>query len=296
MHKSMTAVPHPSLPSPSQLMADLRSTLPQFKHIQWLDRTESTNADLLGMARATHGPQARPWLLGSHLQERGRGRAGRRWQNRPGANLMFSCAFDVFLPPQQLPTLSPLAGLAACEALRGLIESRHRSHMTMKWPNDVQWHSAKLAGILVEATRAGTSRLAPDHYVVIIGMGLNLDDARALSLSLNRQVADWTEISREDKQAAAVSAAGLVTQVAQAWYTSLNEATAYGFDTLPARYAKVDYLAGQHINVLDDGRIAQAGIASGINSFGQLLLRTPEGEQSISIGEVSVRPRQDYAP
>ncbi|UYO94052.1 biotin--[acetyl-CoA-carboxylase] ligase [Pollutimonas sp. M17] len=292
----MDTAPHPPLPSPCQLVDELRSTLPHFKQIQWLERTESTNADLLGMARASHGPQARPWLLGAHLQERGRGRAGRSWQNRPGANLMFSCAFDVFLAPQQLPTLSPLAGLAACEALRELIEPEHRGHLTMKWPNDVQWDSAKLAGILVEVTRAGASRLSPDHYVVIIGMGLNLDDARSLSLSLNRRVADWSEIARRDTRAATVSAAGLVAHVAQAWYTSLNEATAYGFDALPLRYAKVDSLAGQHINVLDDGRIAQAGIACGINRLGQLLLRTPQGEQSISIGEVSVRPRQEYAP
>src|SRR3546814_257506 len=206
--------------------------------------------------------------------------------------LMFSCAFDVFITPQQLATLSPLAGLAACEALRELVQAQHRKHLSMKWPNDVQWHYAKLAGILVEATRAGTSRLSTDHYVVIIGMGLNLDDARALSLSLNRQVADWSEIARQDAQAAAVSAAGLVAQVADAWYTSMNEATAFGFDTLPERYAKVDCLAGQHINVLDDGRITQAGIACGVNTFGQLLLRTPEGEQAISVGEVSVRPQQ----
>ncbi|MGB3288434.1 MAG: biotin--[acetyl-CoA-carboxylase] ligase, partial [Burkholderiaceae bacterium] len=240
-------------------------------------------------------PQARPWLQGAHLQERGRGRAGRRWQNRPGANLMFSCAFDVFLAPQQLPTLSPLAGLAACEALRELVEPEHRSRMTMKWPNDLQWDSAKLAGILVEVTRSGASRLSPDHYVVIIGIGLNLDDARSLSLSLNRRVADWSEIARQDAKAAAVSAAGLVGQIAQAWYASLNQATAYGFDSLPARYAQVDSLAGQHINVLDDGRIAQAGIACGINHYGQLLLRTPQGEQAISVGEVSVRPLQEHA-
>ena len=30
---------------------------------------------------------------------------------------MFSCAFDVHLPAAQLPALSPLAGVAACEAL-----------------------------------------------------------------------------------------------------------------------------------------------------------------------------------
>jgi BirA family biotin operon repressor/biotin-[acetyl-CoA-carboxylase] ligase len=269
----------------------LTAALPRFNQIEWVDRTMSTNADLLAKARANEGALARPWLLGAHLQDRGRGRAGRTWQNRRGANLMFSCAFDVFLPPQQLPTLSPLAGLAACEALRERLETQHRHRLTMKWPNDVQWQSSKLAGILVEVTRSGASQLAKDHYVAIIGMGLNLDDARALSLSLDRQIADWSEICRHDVLAARSSAADIVASIAQSWYNSLNQVTAYGFDALPARYAHVDALSGQYINVLDDGRIAHAGIACGINTLGQLRVRTANGVTPISIGEISVRPQ-----
>ena len=287
---------HPSLlPDPGQMMSELSAALPHFRQVQWVSSTQSTNADLLAMARTENGPLARPWLLGAHLQERGRGRAGRTWQNRPGANLMFSCAFDIFLPPTQLPTLSPLAGLVACEALRTHISPTLRSHLAMKWPNDLQWQSAKLAGILVEVTRAGTARLSPDHYVAIIGMGINLDDARALSNSLNRQVADWAEITQQDTQAASATAASLVASIAQAWYTTLNDVTAHGLNDLPARYAQVDVLAGQHINVLDDGRLLQAGIACGVNTLGQLLLRTAQGETPISIGEVSVRTQKDPA-
>ncbi|QAA94553.1 biotin--[acetyl-CoA-carboxylase] ligase [Pollutimonas thiosulfatoxidans] len=287
----MIATPPQPLPDPSHLAADLAAALPAFKQVQWVQTTDSTNGDLLAMARADRGPQARPWLLGAHLQERGRGRAGRRWQNRPGANLMFSCAFDVFLSPRQLPALSPLAGLAACEALRELITPEQRLHMAMKWPNDVQWKRAKLAGILVELTRAGTSRLSNDHYVAIIGMGVNLDDARALSQSLNRQIADWAEVARDDPGAATATPVDLVSRIAMAWYDSLNQVTAHGFDAIPERYAHVDALAGQHINVLDDGRILQAGIACGVNTFGQLMLRTPSEEIPISIGEISVRPQ-----
>lgn len=287
----MTATSHPPLPDPSQLADELTAALPHFKQVQWVEKTESTNADLLAMARADRGRQARPWLLGAHLQERGRGRAGRRWQNRPGANLMFSCAFDVFLPPRQLPALSPLAGLAACEALREFIDPAQHLNMAMKWPNDVQWKQAKLAGILVEVSRAGTSRAANDHYVAIIGMGLNLDDARALSQSLNRQVADWAEVAREDSVAAGATPVALVSRIAQAWYTSLNDVTAYGFDGFPDRYARIDALAGQHVNVLDEGRIVQAGIACGINAHGQLILRTPQEDVAVSIGEISIRPQ-----
>ncbi|NYT84294.1 biotin--[acetyl-CoA-carboxylase] ligase [Pollutimonas harenae] len=281
------------LPDPEQMLNQVSAALPHFRQVRWVQTTHSTNADLLAMARSTSGPLARPWLLGAHLQERGRGRAGRNWQNRPGANLMFSCAFDVFLPPKELPTLSPLAGLAACEALRELISPEQRGHLTMKWPNDLQWQSAKLAGILVEVSRAGTARLSPDHHVAIIGMGLNLDDARALSTSLNRKVADWSEITAKDSSVATVPAAGLVARIAQSWYDCLNQVTAHGLDFLPERYAQVDALLGQHVNILDDGRLLQAGIACGVNRLGQLLLRSPQGEQAVTVGEVSVRPQSE---
>ena len=172
---------------------------------------------------------ARPWLLGAHMQESGRGRAGRTWQNRAGANLMFSCAFDVFLPPKQLPTLSPLAGVAACEALRELIGPAHRNRLVMKWPNDVYWQFSKLAGILVEITRAGTARLAADHHVVIVGIGINLEDARALSQSLNRQIADWSEIAAQDVQAATASTVGMAASIARSWSASFSQAVRDGF-------------------------------------------------------------------
>lgn len=285
------------LPSPGEMELGIKAALPHFRHVQWVERTLSTNADLYDRARAGHGGLARPWLLGAHVQDKGRGRAGRSWQNRQGANLMFSCAFDVFLPPRQLPALSPLAGLAASEALLGVISPEQRPHLTMKWPNDVQWQSAKLAGILVEVTRAGTARLSADHHVAIIGMGINLQDARSLSGSLNRRIADWNEIARADRTASTATAVGLVSRIAQAWYDSLNDVTAHGFDDFPDRYAPLDALAGQTVDVLDDGRLLQTGIACGINRQGQLRLRTPTGESAVTVGEISVRARKaPYLP
>lgn len=286
------SLPVSILLKPDAMTQSLRTSLRSFSHIEWVERTVSTNADLYARARADRGSQARPWLLGAHLQDQGRGRAGRTWQNRRGANLMFSCAFDVFLPPRQLPALSPLAGLAACEALRSVISSPNQAHLTMKWPNDVQWQSAKLAGILVEVTRAGTARLSLDHHVAIIGMGINLDDARALSLSLNRRVADWAHVGQTDHLAATVTAAGLVSRIAQAWYTALNDVTAHGFDGFPARYADVDALSGLSVNVLDNDRLIQTGIACGVNTYGQLRLRTPEGEDTVTVGEISIRAQK----
>lgn len=297
MNSDVRTLPVTLLSDAPEMARGLRAALPRFTQIEWVETTVSTNADLYARARDAQGTVARPWLLGAHLQERGRGRAGRTWQNRRGANLMFSCAFDVFLPPRQLPSLSPLAGLAACEALRQVISARNRDFLTMKWPNDVQWKAAKLAGILVEVTRAGTARLTPDHHIAIIGIGINLDDARALSQSLNRRVSDWKEVMTADRLAATVTAAGLAARIANAWYDSLNDATAHGLQDFPQRYAQVDGLIGQTVDVVDDGRLMQTGVACGINTHGQLLLRTPAGERPVTVGEISIRAsKAPYLP
>lgn len=277
------------LPSPEAMVTGLRAHLPRAWHIDWPDQTGSSNADLQARARSA-GSSARPWLLGCHLQAQGRGRAGRTWQNRRGANLMFSCAFDVFLPLRQLPTLSPLIGTATCETLRSLLAPEHRQRLLMKWPNDLLWDQGKLAGLLIETTRAGAST-ARDHFIVIIGLGLNLSDARALSASLDRRVSDWEAITTVDETAARVDAVTLVARLARCWYDDLNTATAHGFDGLVARYARIDALAGQPVDALDEGRLLHTGVACGIDDQGRLRLRNAHGETAISVGEISVRTR-----
>jgi len=285
----MSALPQLPLPMPEQLQSLLQEGLPEFRRIEWVGRTTSTNADLLERARAESGVLARPWLLGAHLQDRGRGRSGRSWQNRSGANLMFSCAFDVFLPPASLATLSPYAGVVTTETLRSLLTTSNRTLLTMKWPNDVQWRFAKLAGILVEATRAGTARLSADHHVAIIGIGINLDDARALSTSLNRQIADWSEVARADSAASRVRPEQMVMRIARALYDNLSAVSSHGFNGLPGRYAAVDGLVGRQVDIIDNGRLLRSGNAAGVNGSGQLLIRDASGEHPISVGEVSVR-------
>ncbi len=286
--------PCPVLLDPADMTTALRAALPQFRQIDWKTETSSTNADLINRARWSvddPGQTARPWLLGTHLQIHGRGRAGRTWQNRVGSNLMFSCAFDVFLPTRQLSTLAPLIGMVTCQALRQHLDAPQQSRLNMKWPNDLQWDQAKLAGILIESTRAGMAQAA-DHHLIIIGMGLNLLDARALSQSLNRRIADWAGITAQDRVAVQTPITSLVVSAAQAWYQALNNVTAYGFMDLPSSYTEVDALAGQAIDVFDDGKLLHTGVACGIDASGQLLLRNARGTQAISVGEISVRLHQ----
>lgn len=272
------------LPAPDDLARMLSSRLPAFQDIAWTVSTGSTNADLLARAR-TGGGGAKPWLLGAHLQEAGRGRVGRPWQNRLGAALMFSCAFDVRLSATQLPTLSPLAGLAACEALRA-VAGPGADGLCMKWPNDVQWHDAKLAGVLVETARNPGGR--ETGYTVVIGMGVNLVDAEALSQALGRQVADWTCVT-EHAPGHAATAADLVYAAAVAWRKAVRTLEREGFDAFAQRFDQIDALAGRPVSVLDKGDVVLSGTACGIDGQGRLLVQTPQGATPISVGEISIR-------
>src|SRR5690625_453872 len=177
---------------------------------------------------------------------------------------MFSCAFDVFLPSQQLPTLSPAMGIAACQAIRSLLPGFQAEQLSLKWPNDLMWGHAKLAGILTEVTRASASRLSRDHFVVVVGIGINLNRGAELSQTLQRPIADWQQLCETIPHAAKHSPEHLVAVIAHRWQQQLNKVTNSGFINLCDDFHAIDYLYGMPINILNEGMITQNGIAAGI--------------------------------
>jgi BirA family biotin operon repressor/biotin-[acetyl-CoA-carboxylase] ligase len=123
--------------------------------------TESTNADVAVAAR-DGGPEGAV-IVADH-QTAGRGRLDRTWETPAGSGL----AMSALLRPRQLdPALWPwiplMAGVATAEAVArlGLVAQ-------LKWPNDVEIHGRKLAGILVERIETA------DGPAAVVGIGLNV--------------------------------------------------------------------------------------------------------------------------
>ncbi|CAM5207152.1 biotin--[acetyl-CoA-carboxylase] ligase [Oligella ureolytica] len=100
-----------TLPPAEQLAANIKQELLGFAEVQWVDRIDSTNTQLISGARRVEPLQQRPSLLGAHHQTGGKGRGGRHWKDLDKTTLMFSCAFDVAMPAVQLPMLAPVAVL-----------------------------------------------------------------------------------------------------------------------------------------------------------------------------------------
>jgi BirA family biotin operon repressor/biotin-[acetyl-CoA-carboxylase] ligase len=137
--------------------------------IRIVERTGSTNADLLNDADAVEGD----WLV-AKSQDAGKGRQGRRWVSAEGN---FYGTTLVRLRPSDPPAqiLSLAAGLALIEAIDAAVPGQA---LMLKWPNDLMLTGRKLAGILLE--RNG-DRVAAG-FGVNLGSAPTLDDRQAASL------------------------------------------------------------------------------------------------------------------
>ncbi len=102
------------------------------------------------------------------MQSAGRGRMGRAWAGGQG-NVLATCVLrrvDDLALRQALPFI---AGCAVYLAIAPLLPPFQKSQLHLKWPNDVLYNDAKLAGILIEVHSTATN--AGD--VVLIGFGVN---------------------------------------------------------------------------------------------------------------------------
>lgn len=286
--------------TPATFVERLSSALPDFGSIQWAQETGSSNDDLSRQLKLS-SPHALPWLSGAHTQGAARGRAARPWQNKAGDSLMFSCAFAPEIPLAQLPGISPALGVATCLALRQLfaplIGQEHCQALALKWPNDLQWGSGKLAGILVETAQRPATR----HPCLVVGIGLNLRGAQALSTHLGRDIADVSELlagasSTAGFEAVTLCSSRLVVTIAQAWQKALDAYAATGYAAFQDLYQAVDVLDSVPVDIVDQGRLLHTGIAQGTDSSGRLLVRTDSAVVPIMVGDVSVRRQPASGP
>jgi BirA family transcriptional regulator, biotin operon repressor / biotin---[acetyl-CoA-carboxylase] ligase len=122
----------------------------------------STNAE--GLRLAGEGEGGPLWVVAAR-QTGGRGRRGRTWISPPG-NLYASLLLTDPAPVAHWPQLSFVAALAIHDAVVE-VAAHLAPALAVKWPNDLLLAGAKLAGILIEGSRAGALG------VLVIGIGVN---------------------------------------------------------------------------------------------------------------------------
>lgn len=238
------------------------------------DRIDSTNTHLM---RAASAGAAHATCTVAELQTAGRGRRGRAWQAGLGNSLAFSVLWRFDCGAGALSGLSLAVGVAMMRALHEL----GAMHAQLKWPNDVLSEERKLAGILIELQGDMDGPSA-----AVIGIGLNLRLPEAMRRAIDQPAIDLARLLDTPLIPDEVLAALLrhLADVLQVFSHS-------GFESLREEWtAHHAYHKGAVRMLMPDGRAVE-GIAEGVAPDGALLVRTAEGVQRFTAGEISMRGR-----
>ncbi|WP_378147505.1 biotin--[acetyl-CoA-carboxylase] ligase [Cnuibacter sp. UC19_7] len=251
--------------------------------LEWLERTGSTNADLVAWAS---GPAAADWpdlsVVATDDQTEGRGRLGRVWIAPPGRTLAVSVLVrpaPATVAPAVIGLLPLISGVAMTSVVRELVrpEDGDRPATGMKWPNDVLIGGRKVAGILGEAL--------PDGRGAVIGAGLNLtlsDDELPTPVSTSLALEGVDELSTD-----AVLAAYL-----RELATRYHDLVAAGGDAersgLLAAARELSATLGRRVRVeLPDGAVRE-GTAVALDALGRLEVEeTGGGRLIVSAGDIT---------
>jgi BirA family biotin operon repressor/biotin-[acetyl-CoA-carboxylase] ligase len=246
---------------------------------EYYSLTDSTNerAKIAARAGAPHGA-----CFLAEAQTAGRGRQGKTWHSDREENLLFTLLLRVNVPPEQLSALTLLVGVA----VRSALASATHATLCVKWPNDVVAPRStdgahvgrKLAGVLCETEM---SQHAPP--AIVVGIGINVlarefpeeiaEHATSLLKLEQDRLRPRLEVTRE------VLLLRVLREL-EVRLTRYEQGEQAGFI---AELGKHDALLGRRVTV--NGRV---GVATGIDTHGQLLLRVGERVEAVRSGSVEL--------
>jgi BirA family transcriptional regulator, biotin operon repressor / biotin---[acetyl-CoA-carboxylase] ligase len=281
-----------------ELSTQLRTRLARasITDIEVLDNIASTNSALmhrsfLEVAR----PASMLWAL---TQTSGRGRRGRVWQSSPEYALTFSLSFETEVREHsKLASLSPAAGLSLAMAL-----SRISPGIQVKWPNDLWRKGKKIAGILLEATQKGKIQR------VVIGIGINLfwpsQPPATEPVAATAAFAPQKPGGMFDDPISVITKLDVLTTCAKSMATLFQESQDPNVNSAAwfENWSDFDALAGERVNLFQDGQVLASGINAGVDRDGAFLMKpqsqalvsaqlnsTAPSLQRFEIGEISLR-------
>jgi BirA family biotin operon repressor/biotin-[acetyl-CoA-carboxylase] ligase len=226
----------------------------------------STNDEALKRARS--GDPGFLWITAA-TQSGGRGRNGRVWTSELG-NLFASLLLIDPAPPVRAAELGFVASLALASALRQLLDGD--PSIKIKWPNDILFDGAKLAGVLLESVAL------PHGFACVAGIGVNcrshpqetLYPATDLAAAAGRPIASGVVF--EALAAAMAHWLGVWSQ-------------GQGFETVRMAWLANAAGVGCKIRVARPNETLE-GVFETIDESGRLILRRESGDRAIDAGDV----------
>jgi len=240
--------------------------VPQSYRLEIYDCLGSTNDEAL--ARARSGDAGRLWIVAQE-QTAGRGRHGRDWRS-PRGNLFASLLLVDAVTEKLAPNLAFVAAVALANAVSDVL--RHDSRLALKWPNDLLFGRAKLAGILLEGARTPGG-----GFACVLGFGVNCSNHPS---GLPYPSTDLASAGgSQDPMATFERLAARFAEQLDIWDAGR------GFARVRETWLSFAVGLGERISVRTSAGMVE-GMFDGLDDEGRLRLRTDGGLTTIEAGDV----------
>lgn len=250
------------------------------RELRCFEELDSTNNYLKAQPGAPDGTAAI-----ADSQTAGRGRMDRSFQSPRGQGIYLSVLLRPPLPPDRLPPVTALAGVAVCAAVERVCGARPG----LKWPNDPVLCGKKLCGILTELSlEAETGRVQS----LVLGIGVNVAQGEEDFSPEVREVATSLRQALGRPVSRPQLAAALLEELDRAYAALLaGDLSAY-----LAAYRSHCVNLGKTVRLLPfGGGEPETAQAVDIDEEFGLVVRGADGkERTVRSGEVSVRGLWGY--
>ena len=253
------------------------------KKVEAFETIDSTNTKAKQLAELG---EEEGTLIISDEQTAGKGRRGRSWCSKKGANIFMTLLIRPRIEPKYLSGITLLAAMSVATAIKDICDTEAK----IKWPNDIVINKKKICGILTEMS----SEMNYVNYAVI-GIGINVNDDEIPQEIRKNASSIYLETDRKVNRN---ELAAKVVEKFDSYYkeflktNDLSALTDEYNSMLISMNSEVKVLYGMAETAKPEDE--EIGIARGIDVDGSLLVETKEGIKSIVSGEVSVRGLYGY--
>ena len=243
-----------------------------FCRVQRFESLDSTNRYILDQARlgAKEG-----LVVVADEQVKGRGRLQRSWYSPKGRSLSASILFDNEGTISDAQILVKVVSLAMSSALKALYVLK----VGVKWPNDLEVESKKLAGVLAEVVSYGPKTQ------IVVGIGVNLGQSVEELAALNRPA---TSVALERPDLSYVSSSELLDTFLSSVCTLYSVVRSEGGKRrITESYRDQCTTLGKRVEVrLPFGQVID-GTAVDLGEDGELIVDTSSERLLVSAGDVA---------
>ena len=201
-------------------------------------------------------------IIISEKQTKGKGRLGKKWSSPNSGNIYMTICTENDL------SISPISLVTALICKKAINKIAKQELIMLKWPNDILLNNKKVGGILVE------TEIYEEKTRTIIGIGINM--------SIKKEESWWGDLSKFNIE---TKRNELINKILSDFIKISDNLNFNWIDEWRDSCIHMN----KEIKIQDSDSLEKKAIFKDIDTRGNAIIETKEGQKVITSGEISIK-------